>query len=283
MDPLPHEEARVVARGHDRFVDGGQVADPPDRLFGVLDPDLPGLVALAPADPRVAAGLDDVVGEAAGDEQVRGRVDGVALGDRPEPDLHARPGQGHGLAGLVELDRPPVDLGQLGGDGLGRGRLGPGPKRPQLADRVEADVEQALGVGRDRLRVGEDLEQLGRDLDRLAVAAVDPGQVAGRLPLRGDRLEPGDLGHRVGDRLAGRERIAVGSDPDVDRHPRAHQLGLGEDGPVGADELGGLGRAPLGGLAGGRLGRALAARLGLGRLAREAGAREQGEPERRPG
>src|SRR5690606_3559281 len=85
---LPLEEARVVARGHDRLslaragrlLIGEDVADALFGVLGILHADAPGLVALLPADLRVAAGLDDVIVEPAREQQCGRAVDRVALG-----------------------------------------------------------------------------------------------------------------------------------------------------------------------------------------------------------
>ncbi len=78
----------------------------------MADPDDPGPPHAIPDDPRVAAGRDDGMLNAARLQDADAAIDGVSLGNAAEVDAHAGLREPHAVVLLVEDEVPVVHAGQ---------------------------------------------------------------------------------------------------------------------------------------------------------------------------
>ena len=107
-------------------------------------------VRVAAQQAKVAAGIDHALMNPVLPERFRRPVDGVALGDTAEVELHAGPRQAHGAPDVVEVHVAVIDQGQGGLDLLWTGGFLPDAmEAPTGQQRTDGDVEGAAACASD--------------------------------------------------------------------------------------------------------------------------------------
>lgn len=174
---------------------------------------------------QVAAGAHHRVGDAEGAEFLDRAVHGVALGDAAEIEADAGAFEAHGLRGGGEFEVAVIDARQDGGEfGVGREAVFFPDETPQLRERLDGDVEAAVGGGGDGHGGGEDAKQIWRHGDGVGGGGrVDALQFAVRAVEAHERVDAADFGEGGGDGVVHARALRAGWGDGADDDERAEQ------------------------------------------------------------